>query len=217
MSHRRHGFTLIELLVVIAIIAVLIALLLPAVQAAREAARRVQCVNNLKQIGLAMQNYHEAMGSFPIGRMGVGFTYPNSPDPNRRTWILSLMPYVEQNSIFQSTNFSLTWYFPQNLTVIQVKVGAYHCPSDPNTWAAEEADLSTPHWMGNYVVNWGNMHWGQDQNPNRNRPYPNPWTGPLGDTVYFEARRSRPTRPIASLTSPTGRAIRYSCRRRLSP
>jgi prepilin-type N-terminal cleavage/methylation domain-containing protein/prepilin-type processing-associated H-X9-DG protein len=182
---RRRAFTLIELLVVVAIIAVLIALLLPAVQAAREAARRSQCVNNLKQLGLAMHNYHDTVGSFPIGRMGVGFTYPNSPDASRRTWTLSILPYVEQGAIFQATNFSFMWYAQQNLTVIKAVVAGFHCPSDPNTNAAEEADTTTPHWMGNYVVNWGPMHWGQDQNPNRNRPYPNPWNGPLGDTVLF--------------------------------
>src|SRR3954452_13100044 len=93
---RRRGFTLIELLVVIAIIAVLIALLLPAVQAAREAARRSQCVNNLKQLGLAMHNYHDSIGTFPIGLMGfrsptyaVGAKlYPSGTSVNnaRRTW-----------------------------------------------------------------------------------------------------------------------------------
>jgi prepilin-type N-terminal cleavage/methylation domain-containing protein/prepilin-type processing-associated H-X9-DG protein len=182
---RRRGFTLIELLVVIAIIAVLIALLLPAVQAAREAARRIQCTNNIKQIGLAMHNYHDTNDTFPIGRTGLGFTYPNCPNSNRRTWVVNVLPYLEQNTIFQSTNFSLVWYDPSNFTAIRAKVSGYHCPSDPNTWATEEADLSTFHYMGNYVVNWGNMNWGQNQNPTRDGPYPNPWTGPLGDTVYF--------------------------------
>ncbi len=100
MTTRRtssRGFTLIELLVVIAIIAVLIALLLPAVQSAREAARRAQCVNNLKQLGLAMQNYHDVQGTFPIGRTGTGFSYPLSGgDPNRRTWSFGILPYIEQ-------------------------------------------------------------------------------------------------------------------------
>src|ERR1700689_3490112 len=102
MNKQRSGFTLIELLVVIAIIAVLIALLLPAVQAAREAARRIQCVNNLKQLGLAMHNYAGSLGSFPIGRQGINRP-PGDPgylgDPtgsnHRRSWALLLLPYFE--------------------------------------------------------------------------------------------------------------------------
>src|SRR6202022_2574580 len=90
----RHGFTLIELLVVIAIIAVLIALLLPAVQAAREAARRTQCVNNLKQLGLAMQNHHDVQGTFPWGGK-------NSP---AQTWTFLLMPYIEQSTMYNALN-----------------------------------------------------------------------------------------------------------------
>src|SRR3954465_4271504 len=97
---RRRGFTLIELLVVIAIIAVLIALLLPAVQAAREAARRAQCINNLKQFGIAMHNYHDALGSFPIGVTGfrspTGYGTLGTTANNRRTWAWLILPYLEQ-------------------------------------------------------------------------------------------------------------------------
>ena len=114
MNLRHRGFTLIELLVVIAIIAVLIALLLPAVQSAREAARRVQCVNNLKQIGLAMHNYHDSLGTFPIGVMGIrgpvavnnGGYYPNGTPASysRRTWAFLILPYLEQGAFYNAIN-----------------------------------------------------------------------------------------------------------------
>src|SRR5690349_5692103 len=98
-SYRR-GFTLIELLVVIAIIAVLISLLLPAVQSAREAARRAQCVNNLKQMGLAMHNYHQAVGTFPMGNT-IGYSYVGT----QTTWgtfsaHALLLPYMEQTPVY---------------------------------------------------------------------------------------------------------------------
>src|SRR5437899_5473117 len=98
MNLRRRGFTLIELLVVIAIIAVLIALLLPAVQAAREAARRAQCVNNLKQLGLAMHNYESAVLSIPNGHYGVGW--------NDWSCLVMLLPYIEQGPLFNTINFN---------------------------------------------------------------------------------------------------------------
>ena len=94
MRIPRRGFTLIELLVVIAIIAVLIALLLPAVQAAREAARRAQCINNLKQIGLAMHNYESSNGSFPPGEKGCCWG----------TWHVFILPFVEQSALYNAWN-----------------------------------------------------------------------------------------------------------------
>jgi len=111
-NHRRKGFTLIELLVVIAIIAILIALLLPAVQQAREAARRSTCKNNLKQIGLAMHNYHSTHSLFPPGAIAPGASCDavTGPAPGRilnHTAYQMILPYLEQTALYNSYNFSL--------------------------------------------------------------------------------------------------------------
>ena len=130
----RRGFTLIELLVVIAIIAVLIALLLPAVQAAREAARRAQCSNNLKQLGLAMHNYHTAVGSFPLGGT-IAYSDPGV-QTSWGTWSAQsmMLPYLEQGPLYNAINFSWTnWYdvgYPINSTAWNTNVNAFICPSD---------------------------------------------------------------------------------------
>src|SRR5205809_315149 len=108
---KRRGFTLIELLVVIAIIGVLIALLLPAVQAAREAARRSQCVNNLKQIGLAMHNYHSANDSLPPAGEAFSNEYPQfgwATGPQNFALKVRILPYMEQTNAFNSVNFAVT-------------------------------------------------------------------------------------------------------------
>jgi prepilin-type N-terminal cleavage/methylation domain-containing protein len=131
-SSRRRGFTLIELLVVIAIIAILIALLLPAVQQAREAARRTQCRNNLKQIGLAYHNYHDAFGQFPkcaIIQTDVagGMKFNN----NTMCWGVSILPYVDQAPLFNLWNSSLSVYNPVNQAVATNVLQVYMCPSTP--------------------------------------------------------------------------------------
>jgi prepilin-type N-terminal cleavage/methylation domain-containing protein/prepilin-type processing-associated H-X9-DG protein len=135
---RKRGFTLIELLVVIAIIAVLIALLLPAVQSAREAARRIQCTNNLKQMGLAFFNYESANGTFPVASINVP-----APVGGPGTWLYSVswsplarsFPFIEQNNMFNAINFSGAFDYddPTNTTVSWSPVAMCFCPSDPGS------------------------------------------------------------------------------------
>ena len=134
-SELDRGFTLIELLVVIAIIAVLIALLLPAVQAAREAARRAQCVNNLKQIGLAVYNYESASGTYPMGNI----TRSASDDPNcggiyyGHTAMSYILPYIEGANQWNAINYSLPYNRFDQTTAFYNKVASYVCPSDGST------------------------------------------------------------------------------------
>jgi prepilin-type N-terminal cleavage/methylation domain-containing protein/prepilin-type processing-associated H-X9-DG protein len=142
---RRSAFTLIELLVVIAIIAVLIALLLPAVQAAREAARRSQCVNNLKQLGLSLHNYHDVNGAFPIGQLLNVYT----GGTNTISAQTRLLPFMEQTNVANSINFGVVSGDPSNSTALGTTIATFLCPSDASS-------LLPAGWAGiNYRVNYG--------------------------------------------------------------
>ena len=177
-SRNRLGFTLIELLVVIAIIAVLIALLLPAVQSAREAARRAQCVNNLKQFGLAMHNYHSSVNSLPWG-----------DGPWWIEWSAHslLLPYMEQTPIYNSINFGNGFYvtgspsfvinYPANTSAVYSVISVFNCPSDSDR-------LTDPNGHNNYMANSGSAP-NSDYGGNAGTAA---WSGPAaGPFIYSDS------------------------------
>jgi prepilin-type N-terminal cleavage/methylation domain-containing protein/prepilin-type processing-associated H-X9-DG protein len=202
---RNRGFTLIELLVAIAIIAVLIALLLPAVQSAREAARRAQCTNNLKQVGLAIANYEASLGCIvsgyvsatsPYGALGVpGY----NPDPQTNDngpgwgWLALLLPEVEQSPLYSSINTSLPTWVPANGTAVLTSVATYLCPSANNptpTCAMVDANLkplpvpNTQFARANYQYNMG---WNDTSITPANTNYDDPVKGCNGP-LYRNSR-----------------------------
>jgi len=210
----RRGFTLIELLVVIAIIAVLIALLLPAVQSAREAARRAQCSNNLKQIGLAMHNYHTAIGSFPSG----GTYAPLGPPYGSAGWgtwsaQALMLGYLEQTSLYNACNFSWAvatgpgWAI--NSTVTTSLLSVFVCPSDGispdrgvpapfNNSSASASASAQDGLTNNYLASVG---------PDALYPA---WANPKGyDTPGIFTQGGGKTAGVQSITDGTSNTIAY--------
>jgi len=163
---RRTGFTLVELLVVIAMIGILLALLLPAVQQAREAARRAQCSNNLKQIALAMHSFESAFGHLPYGDR-LSANNANKVGPG-----VQILPYVEQSALYDQYDWSTHWYAPENRDLVETHLAVFACPSTPNwkrlvngveggvAFSAAASDYIPPSGIGNNEKNYVQLHYG---------------------------------------------------------
>jgi prepilin-type N-terminal cleavage/methylation domain-containing protein len=178
-SARPPGFTLVEILVVIALIGLLVALLLPAVQAAREAARRTQCLNNLRQMGIALHGYHDANNQFPPGGWRV------APDRTVRwiAWSALLLRHLEQEATYSALNLATTYDSPQNRTAAAVVLSVYLCPSSNR----QEDRIS-----GRGACDYGGMYGERITSPN------NPPKGPL---LYDK------TFPVAAIRDGTSHTV----------
>lgn len=166
----RQGFTLVELLVVIAIIGVLVALLLPAVQAAREASRRTQCGNQMRQLSLASHNFHDVYNRLPLGTQGrdvtdANWAYPaaNTPKWTARTPLIAhLMSYIEQTAIAGQWNFSVHYNQAPNNVLVKTHFSLFDCPSDVRDKVGHPTAFDL---KGNYAVNWGSWNFREQGGP----------------------------------------------------
>lgn len=150
------GFTLVELLVVITIIGILMGLLLPAVQSARESGRQTKCINNLRQLGLALNAYHEVNGRFPVGSIGIEPSTGKHGSKPRTPFCVFLLPHMEQTNRFNKYDFSKHWY--NQTENVGMYIPVWHCPSDLSRVQVYASD-AFQEYKGNYGLNWGqNKH-----------------------------------------------------------
>ena len=208
-SGLRRGFTLVELLVVIAIIGILVGLLLPAVQAAREAARRMQCSNNLKQFGLALHNYESSFKALP----------PAGIDSNQMSWIVMTLPFIEQKNLFEKFDFAQgDWQARNRITIVKaVVIPSLQCPSAPqdtlfSVFNPTEADVRTGHYHAVLGPTGPNAS-------NNNLPYAsigNPaldfgvvsTQGPFGNVRIVSATNTVPLKnPLSNITDGTSNTL----------
>jgi prepilin-type N-terminal cleavage/methylation domain-containing protein/prepilin-type processing-associated H-X9-DG protein len=207
-SRSRYGFTLVELLVVIAIIGVLVALLLPAVQAAREAARRMSCSNNLKQMGLAVHNYHDTNQVLPPGKIQVGSLSAQSLS----NWAIMILPHMEGINVFNQYNHNATNEDASNQLVREMLIKEYTCPSDPQARKLEKpasgpgSGLDYRH--GSYRCVGGRADPGAtgfwDNSEARNAPQT--WKGPL-HWVGTDGSYSQTVETMASIVDGTSNTL----------
>jgi prepilin-type N-terminal cleavage/methylation domain-containing protein len=160
-ARQRHAFTLIELLVVMAVISVLVGLIIPAVQVAREAARRSQCLNNLKQIGLALANYHDAHRTMPPAAIRPAGFVDNGRDSPRSTWAIAILPMVEHSSAFSTFNSTVDVSDSANLTLRSATISVYRCPTDTGSDVPFQPVLGVEFSRSNYAANYGSGSWGK--------------------------------------------------------
>ncbi len=211
-DRRSQGFTLIELLVVIAIIAVLISLLLPAVQSAREAARRAQCVNNLKQLALAALNYESANGTLPTGNYWtLSLTTPGSYTYGASVF-LNMTSYYEQSQVYNAFNFSMGWEAPMNMTVAGVGISTLWCPSDASVGTAYQLTGSNAQFysstnpVNQQVISYAGCEgtWAQYETPNDGWPTFNAWVMASKGLIYSGA-----VTRLSSITDGTSNTILF--------
>ena len=194
-SRRARGFTLIELLVVIAIIAILIALLLPAVQQAREAARKTQCKNNLKQIGLALHNYHDSFLAFPSGWIGVEDGFPTAHDGGSGAgWGTMILPFMDQGNLYAVFDPNISIEDPLNDGFRLNTLEVFRCPSDPQPDRFEIEEEGSPGTVicelpiANYIGSFGTVELDGCENAPGTAPVlPNGQC--MGDGVFYHNSR----------------------------
>jgi prepilin-type N-terminal cleavage/methylation domain-containing protein len=211
-----NGFTLVELLVVIAIIGILVALLLPAIQAAREAARRGQCTNQIRQISVAMLNYENTYKGLPSGSYrgplnrpngdpnGIGPPIPNAPWLDNHSWFAPTMQFMEEQAWFDSINWDISFSTPANRIPRTTFHRGHACPSDIGLQRNEWDDATWSRVRANYVVNFGNRYYGQqDIPPDRFNPNGVKFPGAPFTVGYPQKEHRIPLRKIIDGTSNT--------------